>query len=630
MQNVKVLLLEKDSIVSTEISEKVKKLGYELISIVDSGEKAIETAEKESPDIVLIDIQHEGEKEGTVTAGIIRTQFKIPVLFLVTNEDEEKLDRTNQAMPFGLLLKPLQEKDLKLRVEMALYVAKVDKKRRIAEQALLDSDENFRFFLDKSTVITIVVRDLKVIYANKMALEKSEYSKEEILKLTIQDLTAPSEVELALSRWERRDGNTNPKRTFDMALMTKSKKIIWARVFHIKLSWQGEPAYMHFVTDITAAMEVEQALIESEIKFRSVVENMTEGVIISKDFIPSYVNKSVCELSGYSERELLGRRMDRIFTVNSIRNMLNIIDQIKPGVPVKDEVEVVTKSGSQIDVLLSSIPIMRNGQYEKTVSILTDITHLKYQKRILEQEVNERTRELTDVKEKAEQLSRLKTEFLANISHELRTPMHAILSYSSFGYEKFDQKDSETLAKYFKNIHLSGNRLLNLLNDLLDLSRLQTDKMKYVKEVWNLSTVFDQLIAEYEILGVDKNISWKIQETGNIRMLFDFNKICQVVANLFSNALKYAEKNTVIDVSIEDTLSKLIVTIENEGVPIPADELESIFDPFVQSSETKTGAGGTGLGLPICKKIIEDHRGEIWAEYNPNGATIKFFLLKEG
>ena len=114
-----------------------------------------------------------------------------------------------------------------------------------------------------------------------------------------------------------------------------------------------------------------------------------------------------------------------------------------------------------------------------------------------------------------------------------------------------------------------------------------------------------------------------------VNLLFDIDRFKQVVSNLFSNAIRYSDPNSVIKVFFEETSDKFFVTVQDEGVFIPTDELESIFDPFIQSSTTKTGAGGTGLGLPISKKIIEDHGGKIWAEDNPEGATIKFFLPKQ-
>jgi signal transduction histidine kinase len=169
---------------------------------------------------------------------------------------------------------------------------------------------------------------------------------------------------------------------------------------------------------------------------------------------------------------------------------------------------------------------------------------------------------------------------------------------------------------------------LKLIDNLLDLSQLQAGKMKYLKDNWSIKSVLNDMKSEFSILGEEKNLSWQIEDIEETTISFDIDKIKQVIANLFSNSIRYSTENSVIEVSFEDTSDNRTVIIKNEGVPIPTDELESIFQPFIQSSKTKTGAGGTGLGLPICRKIIEDHGGKIWAEDNPNGATFKFQLPK--
>ena len=134
--------------------------------------------------------------------------------------------------------------------------------------------------------------------------------------------------------------------------------------------------------------------------------------------------------------------------------------------------------------------------------------------------------------------------------------------------------------------------------------------------------------AEFAILADEKKLSWKIQEIGKVNILFDVDRIKQVISNLYSNAIKYSDENSVIEVAFEDHSDKIIIAVKNQGFSIPTNELESVFDPFIQSSATKTGAGGTGLGLAICGQIIKDHGGKIWTEANPNGATFKFYLPK--
>jgi len=498
-------------------------------------------------------------------------------------------------------------------------------------KSLQASEQDYMSFIEDSPVSIVVAGDdMKILYVNKLALELSEYSEEEVLKLTIPDLLAPSDLEMAISKWSRRENTENPNRTFEISIISKSRKLFQSKLYWVSLIWEGKPAYLYYLNDITENKKAEKALVESEEKFRTVVEHMNEGLAISDgNFEIIYVNQILCDTLGYSESELKSLEKRNLFTEESFKLLLEHRQRVSRGEVSSCVLEAVRKDGTLLNILLSATPIMEAGKLRKSVSIFTNITDLKQHERVLEHRVRERTLELVVAKEKAERADRLKSEFLANISHELRTPLHSILSYSRYGYENFSRKDDEKLIGFFKSIFTSGDRLMGLLNDLLDLSKLQADKMIYQKSWCSLNLVIDDMKAEFSILAKEKNLSWQITNAQDADVLVDANKIKQVVSNLFSNVIKYSDADSTIEVVLEGEADQVQVSIQNQGVPIPKAELEHIFDPFIQSSRTQTGAGGTGLGLPICKKIIEDHSGRIWAETTVNGAIMRFFLPRE-
>jgi len=232
-----------------------------------------------------------------------------------------------------------------------------------------------------------------------------------------------------------------------------------------------------------------------------------------------------------------------------------------------------------------------------------------------------------------------KSEFLANMSHELRTPMHAILSFAAMGVEKIDVANSDRLLRYFTRILESGNRLLNLLNNLLDLSKLEAGATPLACDSQSLSDALRTVIDELSSLLSSKNIVLNIEQCrDDLQAWFDYDKIVQVFRNLLGNAIKFSDAGTVITISMERThvisqnaigghCEAVAVTVRDQGIGIPEQELNSVFDKFVQSSKTKTGAGGTGLGLAITKEIIERHGGEIRAKNNPDGGASFVFKL---
>lgn len=236
---------------------------------------------------------------------------------------------------------------------------------------------------------------------------------------------------------------------------------------------------------------------------------------------------------------------------------------------------------------------------------------------------------LIKAKEDAEKASQFKTEFLSNISHELRTPMHGILSFSEIGFEKSEVFSREKLKKYFLNIQTSGERLLVLLNDLLDLSKLEAGKMELTLEQSDLINVFESCYLEQEQRMKDLSLSLQFNKPsypviGN----FDTLRIAQVITNLLSNAIKFSSEKGKIKVTIDkNDKNELYFAIEDEGIGIAQDELDDIFDAFVQTAKTKKYTESTGLGLAISKRIIEDHQGIIWAEQKiTSGSVFKFKL----
>ncbi len=422
--------------------------------------------------------------------------------------------------------------------------------------------------------------------------------------------------------------------------------------FSISVFSPGKGKFATVFSDITKRKRAEKALRESEQNFRDLVENLLDGVaIVDENAYYIYTNPKFSEITGYSKDELLNMTRWDFSRQEDIAELQQKIKNQMTGIPYQKQCErvIIRRDGTQVPTEMSTTITTWQGK-KHPMAIIRDITKRKQAEEKLlkahsqlEKAVEERTVDYKKAKEEAERANQLKNEFLANISHELRTPMHHILNYSKYGVEKINTSRVK-LLHYFSQIRTSGGRLLSLLDDLLDLSKLESGRTEYKMTKTDLVLMAENLISEF-LPSVEEKSIFLIKENPDFStvVLCDEIKIGQVFRNLISNAIKFTPTRKSITISFKPKkltvgkrqtdkkkISAVMVKIKDEGIGIPESELETIFDKFIQSSRTKTNAGGTGLGLSICYEIIKAHHGKILAENNPKGgATFSFILPYE-
>lgn len=275
-------------------------------------------------------------------------------------------------------------------------------------------------------------------------------------------------------------------------------------------------------------------------------------------------------------------------------------------------------------------------------AIQTSADELQEARDLLEERVRERTAiiqeeitkkeqiqaDLVKAKEVAETADQAKSRFLANISHELRTPLHGILSYAKFGLIEAATAEREELREFFGNVDHCADNLLRLVNDLLDLSKLESGRMTFAFRPADLSRLIEAVVDEFRSMCAEHKVSicYRGPEEATAAMI-DPDRIQQVIRNLLSNAVKFSPPDGTIHVGLCRVDEAFLLSICDEGPGIPPEELESVFDRFIQSSKTKSNKGGTGLGLAICREIVGWHHGRIWAENNEGTGCVFYCEL---
>jgi signal transduction histidine kinase len=349
--------------------------------------------------------------------------------------------------------------------------------------------------------------------------------------------------------------------------------------------------------------QTELYLKQSERKMRVLAEASFEGLIIVAEGIIIEVNPAFEALFEVTGANIIGHPVLEFLA-------------LPPGYDHEARVEAVghRSISGDISVEVSVKGSMVENQPIEIIAV-RDLTDKK------------QTDSLRLQKEAAEQANRAKSVFLANMSHELRTPMHGILSFSRFGMQGAKAEANETLGSHFQEIFESGSRLMQLLDDLLDLAKLEAGKMSYAMGPADFVEQCERIFLEQEAFAKERHLNFAlVKPSAEMIVVMDSTRIGQVLRNLLTNAIKFSDPKTTITVEVAEKDQWLECKISNKGKGIPSSELLTIFDKFVQSSKTRTGAGGTGLGLAICREIIVSHQGQIWAESESTGWT--HFIFK--
>jgi PAS domain S-box-containing protein len=407
--------------------------------------------------------------------------------------------------------------------------------------------------------------------------------------------------------------------------------------------WQdqeGGVGTIAIVEDLSAIRELEGKLLEAaaqeeqsqkkiraEQRFRELLEAAPDAIIEVDEEGRIFVLNQVTEkLFGYSREELLGQRVEMLVPAaaraNHDKHRANYKNHpsTRPmGSTLK--LEGQRKDGSLFPVEISLSPVKSDEGFRVT-AVIRDVTdrrraedHLRAVQEKYNQELAERNQELAERNEQIERANRLKSEFLASMSHELRTPLHTVIGFSELLEEQTQGPLNDKQKRFIDHIHRDSLHLLDLINDILDLSKIESGRLELHAEVFDLAGVLEECLRSIRPQAKTKELIIDTSAVASLALDADRLRVKQVLMNLLSNAVKFTPQGGKIRVEagMEGTDAK--ITVIDTGIGIPPHEHESVFDKFYQVSATTKGVReGTGLGLAITKHLVEEHGGSIWVK----------------
>lgn len=475
------------------------------------------------------------------------------------------------------------------------------------------------YILDSlNDIIVIEDLDFNIVAVNKTAEAVLGYKTEELIGKPVKNFHEnPDEFEKKKSEQFFKGPNNNSA-TFEARYVKKDGGIFEAEIFLQKLkNGNGEPvAYLGAARDISKQKESDLEIK----KFFSLPLNLmctatTEGYF-------KEINAQVESVLGYTRAELFEHPFTTLIHPDHVESTGEEIGKLVSGkrdVTVSFENQFRRKDGSYCWLAWTATFDVSSGLL---YAIAEDITKRK-----------EIEQELIDAKTKAEEASRAKSQFIANMSHEIRTPMNSILGFTDM---MRDLVKSDLEKEYVENIWKGGKSLLKLINDILDLSKLEAGKSGLVFRPVNIARIVDEVKSIFALKAENKGLEIRNEIDDNIppSLLLDEIKIRQILLNIIGNAVKFTDEGFieigVIAKNRDETESHidLEIYVKDSGIGISEDKLESIFSEFEQENHIISGRyGGTGLGLSISKRLTEQMNGRISVSSKPaKGSTFKISL----
>jgi len=383
-------------------------------------------------------------------------------------------------------------------------------------------------------------------------------------------------------------------------------KKMWVEGIGCTINYKGKNANVVFIRNISDRRKTWDSLIKLEKKYRAIAEMSADG-ILTLDTLGSirYVNPSLQTITKYKESVLIGKLFRELLSEDSIYQFQQLLLDVRSkSKSIKHvELEITDAKDNMVPIELSISPLFKEGLIQGFVCTVHDITDRKR----AEEEMR-----------KSEQL---KTEFMNIAAHELKSPVTPIKGYLDLIIS--DDKTDDKIKKWAKVSLRNAERLLLLVNDILDVSRLDNDSMRFEMKRFPISDLLDEIVEDMRPSIEGKGLTFSVSFPKELpEILGDFHRLQQVLKNLFTNALKFTDEGT-ISLSVSTDGGSVCILVSDTGIGIDQDELETIFEKFYQADTAESRKHeGTGLGLFICKEIIKKHKGSISADSNPGEGSI--------
>ena len=648
MEVFNVLIVEDELINAKVLQNFLVEKGYVVMGVVTTGEAAVDFVAKNKPDIILMDIELADKMNGIEAAEIINKNDNIPILYLTSQTSKKIVDKARETQPVGYVIKPFSPMQLEITMEMAIKKIMVDNElnnyQHYLEHLVVDRTRELLAEVDmhkdarqhaieneiKLKAITTAANDAIVLFDdygritfwNKAAELMFLYEEEDIINQNIRVLFSSDNQNQGFAQ-----GLEVVQHAIDNKLNGDNIEITATRADGIEVPVEMSMASVdiegdHNIISIVRDISQRKAHLEEISRFKLIADLANYGLAITDvDGQFLYINKYFSELIDYSQKDIVGQSFFNVMPNSKKTDVAKYVAEASNLQGGEGREVVLTSSSKQeIPVMLNSVII--RDKYEKpkfyAVSAIDIRERKEYEENILR------------AKRLAEESDKMKTAFLSAISHELRTPLNAIIGFSEL--IRITEVTMEDVQDFNEEIHRSGNHLLSIVEDILDISLLESKDLKVIPSEFSLNNLMKKLFEKFKSNIRYDNKSIELKWKGDLKdgddlFFADNSKFEQIFSKLIDNAYKYSDDGIIEYgyVSVDD--SQIIdFYVKDEGKGINEEKLTEIFESFKQVDEGIARAhDGLGLGLSIVNQLLDLMDGEIFVESKLKiGSTFSF------
>jgi len=523
--------------------------------------------------------------------------------------------------------------------------------RKKAEEAIANKEQQFKAVIESAydAIYLVDYYSTQIILANQQAANQTGFTANELLTLTIADINPAFNDDRFRNDLRLKIINETLV-TVEMANKHKKGYSFPAEVRISMINYNGRKTLLAFVRDITERKNAEKALMESEERFKKLSDITFEGILIHEKGVAIDMNNALPNMFGYKKEELMGKNLIQLLVSKKYHPIIG--EHMKEEYAHCYRVIGIRKDGTHFPLELEAKSIKYKNKTTLRVAAFRDISYrvknerdlqkayeeLYEQKEKLEElndklkknveQTNKINKELEISKKRAEESDRLKSAFLANMSHEIRTPMNGILGFTSL-LKNLNISPQERLT-YLDIIDKSGNRLINIINNLIDISKIESGQMTVSKADCNITKEMKELYAFFKLECRQKRLELIYSNNFSDEPLIvntDQDKFTAIVTNLIKNAIKYTKEGS-IEFGFNIKHDNIEFFVKDTGIGIPEKRHKAIFERFIQADiEDRQAYEGAGLGLAISMAYVKMLGGELRVDsFEGKGSTFYFTI----